>query len=108
MNDPTRVLVHELDALRFAIRLREQGWQKIETAPKDGTAVLLCGIHDHAPSDAQRGVKAGDTWTAIMLWDVWRGYNEGDCQWVFSKDGARAWSEPTHWMPLPAPPTERR
>jgi hypothetical protein len=77
------------------------GWQPIETAPKDGTAVLGFGIHDRSPDDAQRGVLPGDHWWSIMLWDIWRQPN----RWVFAKDGTLTWSEPTHWMPLPEGPT---
>jgi hypothetical protein len=71
-------------------------WQPIETAPKDGSAILCFGIHDHSPEDAQRGVRAGDHWWAIMLWDVWR----NPPKWVLAKDGSTTWSNPTHWMPL--------
>lgn len=76
------------------------GWQPIETAPKDGSAFLAFGIHDHSPPDAARGVKVGDYWWAIVLWDVWRSSNI----FVFAKDGKGTWSYPTHWQPLPAPP----
>lgn len=75
-------------------------WQPIATAPKDGTAMLGFGIHVESPADAQRGVKAGDYWWAIMVWDIWR----TKVQWVFSKDGKPTWSIPTHWMPLPPVP----
>ena len=76
-------------------------WRSIETAPKDGTEVLLrverragvpggllvghfmsgghC-IEDHPPID--RG------------WYFWNGA-------IFDRA-----ANPTHWMPLPAPPTE--
>jgi len=85
-----------------------QGWQPIETAPKDGSAVLGFGLHSGSPPDAQRGVKAGDHWWTIMLWDCWRhpdpaGWGEQSL-WVFAKDGKPTWSYPTHWMPLPAAP----
>lgn len=83
-------------------------WQPISTAPKDGTAVLGFGIHSGPQPDAQRGVKAGDYWWAIMLWDVWRNPDAGSwgekSLWVFAKDGKPTWSHPTHWMPLPEPP----
>lgn len=91
--------------------LAEQArWRDIATAPKDGTAVLGYGLHTGSPSDAQRGVKAGDHWWAIMLWDVWRhlvpaGWGDQSL-WVFAKDGKPAWSLPTHWQPLPAPPAD--
>jgi hypothetical protein len=59
-------------------------WQPIETAPKDGTLIL--------------GVKFdtdGQPWLAAFEWiiaGIWDAY-----QWEVD------W-EPTHWMPLPAPP----
>jgi hypothetical protein len=61
-------------------------WQKIESAPRDGTCVLLAG---------REGICTG-TW------------NERRRQWqVYTEDG---WFEvevyPTHWMPLPAPPAD--
>lgn len=84
----------ELENLTKAVQ-----WRPIDTAPKDGTAFLAYGIHTGSPSDAQRGVKAGDHWWAIILWDVWRTHN----RWVFAKDGAPTWSEPTHWKALEPP-----
>lgn len=74
-------------------------WLPIDTAPKDGSAFLAYGRHTDSPESAQRGVKAGDHWWAIILWDVWR-----EPAWVFAKDGTSTWSQPTHWLPLPAPP----
>lgn len=61
----------------------EDFWNPIHRAPRDGTAVLGYGKHTHSPADAQRGVKPGDHWWAIMLWDIWR----EPSRWVFSKDG---------------------
>lgn len=59
-------------------------WQPIETAPRDGTDILV-----FQP-------QYGECFCAF--------YNSG-CWWQFSllhvlKD------EPTHWMPLPEPPTQ--
>lgn len=77
------------------------GWRPISEAPKDGTAFLAYGVHsDDDPSGAARGVKRGDHWWAILLFDVWQQY-----RFRFAKDGTFPWSEPTHWMPLPAPPS---
>jgi hypothetical protein len=75
-------------------------WLPIESAPKDGSAILGFGTHVGTPHEEQRGVVAGDWWWAIMLWDVWRNPH----QWVFSKDGSPTWSAPSHWMPLPRAP----
>ena len=60
----------------------ETAWQPIETAPKDGTRVLLCIDH---------GEWGDKVWTG--LW--------GD-GWMVSYGKAR--TEPTHWMPLPKAP----
>lgn len=64
-------------------------WQPIETAPKDGSAILIGGIG---------GVdRARWGWEAPWI-DGW---------WT---DGHRSDAEgpdftPTHWQPLPAPPS---
>ena len=60
-------------------------WQPIETAPKDGTWVLIwCGWVGHPRSSAfEHGSWQNLPWVANS-----KDYN------------------PTHWMPLPAPPAE--
>ena len=61
-------------------------WQPIETAPKDGTRILLCRVHPNP-----------DIHIAIS-----------DGQWLETHNGHWDWvwpyirKEPTHWMPLPA------
>ena len=63
-------------------------WQPIETAPKDGTAVL--------------GYHSGKMTT--VYFEFWGG------PWKLVAPGSCAeeddW-EPTHWMPLPSPPQEK-
>lgn len=56
------------------------GWRPIETAPKDGTQILLLG---------DRSVVNGS-------------WNRGSA--FFSPHWMGGIHEPTHWMPLPAPP----
>ena len=62
------------------------GWQPIETAPKDGTQVLLACGSDY--------VDAGH---------YWRNANKRNPRerWMWN-----GWPifEPTHWQPLPEPP----
>lgn len=64
-------------------------WQPIETAPKDGTFVLL------TDSDC-------DPCWLIAQWtrDAWWGQRtpSGKCT---------IWRVATHWMPLPEPPHDR-
>jgi len=61
-------------------------WQPIETAPKDGTRVLL------VEAEQPTGVSTG-WWTMAG----WRDFGDIGCS------GLADYS-PTHWMPLPAPP----
>lgn len=77
-------------------------WQPIETAPKDGMAVLLfwpsramfgkCGVFPGAWTDDQHATKPKPGWFSHELAAFWgrRAVREG---------------QPTHWMPLPEPPT---
>lgn len=59
-------------------------WQKIETAPMDGTPVLLWGSDEEGICLGYR--ENGSWWN--NLYEPWR-FN------------------PTHWMPLPQPPEEK-
>lgn len=61
-------------------------WQPIETAPKDGTFVLLFGPHHRAGQDRQ-------------LTACWDGQT-----WESADDGYGIYLKPTHWMPLPEAP----
>lgn len=63
----------------------QQGWQPIETAPKDGTWVILARSNDAV---------GPNYWT-----DYWIGSDIQD--WAKSTLS----NPPTHWMPLPAAPT---
>jgi hypothetical protein len=76
-----------------AMELPPTGWQPIETAPQDGTRILLwraghviCGRFD----PDRRAAKPRPYWTH-------------DAEFLLGKLDARA-TAPTHWQPLPAPP----
>ena len=56
-------------------------WQSIDTAPRDGTTVLLA---------SPRGRMANGNWH--QTYGVW--------SWPY------VLIEPTHWMPLPDPPSQ--
>jgi hypothetical protein len=66
-------------------RLREMRWQPIETAPKDGSEVLLL-----FPSETKR------TGYWARLREAW------------SVDAVVAMPMPTHWAPLPSPHSHQR
>jgi hypothetical protein len=66
-------------------------WQPIETAPKDGTKVILNGIGESGwNNDNIKEFEIVATgYFKFKLWQtgsIWR------------------WKTPTHWMPLPEPP----
>lgn len=73
-------------------------WQPIETAPKDGTIILV--------SD-KRSVSAAYWGLAPRA----SGLVDRNYPWTMldETNGLNGWmdgpSGPTHWMPLPAPPT---
>jgi hypothetical protein len=68
----------------------DRDWQPIETAPKDGTKVLFWSSG------------TGD-WPICGRWVDPDG---ADFSW-WGMDKS-ALGNPTHWMPLPAPPSEGR
>lgn len=73
----------------------ESVWQSIETAPKDGTEVLGWLVH---PGDAYS--EEPFQRASIISWEEAVPGEYGhkarwDQKWI---------GEPTHWMPLPAPP----
>ena len=61
------------------------GWQPINTAPMDGSAVLLWPWNGMVAGDARMGSWNGYSW------------DDGD----FHDD----MGDMTHWMPLPSPPS---
>lgn len=67
-------------------------WQPIETAPKDGSMLLVYGRP--FSDDGQGYAKA-----AHVAW-----WEDSDECWT--PQSHAAWTEPTHWMPLPEPPTD--
>ena len=72
-------------------------WQPIETAPRDGTAILLGSrggswIGKWLPVYAS-GYRPDNPWSSLMLNHDHMG---------------EKWCKPTHWMPLPAAPDAAR
>lgn len=88
---------------------RDSPWQPIETAPKDGTPVLI-GWHDDAGAwqerrawwDREFAIEGCDDDMNTLWKQAWTDYR------VASFGYEEVWEyEPTHWMPLPAPPVEK-
>ena len=69
------------------------GWQPIATAPRDGTRLLLAvfreGDYVNIGVGAWEFIETSE-WDGIKVYD-WAEY-------------AGSTEEPSHWMPLPAPP----
>ena len=69
-----------------AIRQLQQPWRGIESAPKDGTQILV-------------PITSGGIMNVVSWWgDAWR---EG-------VNGLKMKNDPTVWMPLPTPPETGR
>jgi len=97
----------EYETIRKALALAEAvekdyaaGWQPIESAPRDGTSILMWGI-DYTEAEIGKCVDIPIT--------------EGDVDSTYKafvwNDGATSWDSfcdmtPTHWQPLPEPPSE--
>lgn len=77
-------------------------WKPIESAPRDGTWVLICQSH---------GTDSRDDFGSFVHRAAW---------WASENDGSGAWIvynaqpldpecffEPTHWMQIPEPPDAR-
>jgi hypothetical protein len=72
-----------------------EGWQDMETAPRDGESMLATG---------------GGLGDSVQIVS----YGEHVCAWETSEvllddrdDEADGYSRPTHWQPLPAPPSDK-
>ena len=82
----------------FATEIERAGWQPIETAPRDGTRILLyrplAEKTNDDPVDIKRGVpRNGHCWEETIPpgMDA-TNYTDGACK-------------ATHWMPLPPEPS---
>lgn len=83
------------------LRLRRTGWQPIETAPKDGTEVIV-GV-DIASVWITRGafyVAPGerDTPDSVGWWSYKHSVTQEKLEGMY---------EPTHWLPMPETPSDR-
>lgn len=90
------------------------GWMPIETAPKDGTSIML-----HATATTYQGEPVAERVT-IGQWEEWtetaseyhattgeylgQSIQDGGASWMSWDGGFTEENPPTHWMPLPAAP----
>lgn len=76
--------------------IEHQSWQPIETAPRDGTRILIWFVHSNAKFSDD---PVGHGWEAAH-----------EAHWIDHNGGGWTWhglaGSPTHWMPLPESPTQ--
>ena len=95
--------MEDMEAMMFDIEAQEEiggvasGWMPGDTAPKDGTEVLLFGGE---MGDTMSFGSAPLTYVVVGHWNghFWNCGNCGGHDEYYALDG------PTHWQPLPAPP----
>jgi len=84
-------------------------WQPIETAPRDGTLVLVCNTLDNGTITSIDGKIAVARYAYHLdgleesIWEYGTYYSENSA----GNQGAYVISA-THWMPLPKPPEESK
>lgn len=66
-------------------------WQDIETAPKDGTNVILAVAGCEESAEAHWN---GEHWVGCS----------SEVEYTDPYDNVGVFEHPTHWMPLPKPP----
>ena len=72
-------------------------WQPIETAPKDGAAVLI-----YQPADTDNDLPAV---IQVARYEATL-FEPNIFRWIEAEGEQYETYSPTHWMPLPAPPSE--
>ncbi len=72
-------------------------WQPIETAPKDGTAILLALTQDY-----YSGGRVKEGFCDELSGDWYLANDSCSCCYYPLSDD----NPPTHWRPLPDPPAE--
>lgn len=94
--------------------MSDQGWRTIDSAPKDGTEIIL-----GAPAQEFHGKPVAPRstvghWTTDEECQEYIGDCGGECRcpeyryhdpyWISWDGGFTEENPPTHWMPLPPPP----
>lgn len=73
-------------------------WRSIESAPKDGTAILIARFYSGFGDQVE---------ARVAYWDEEETHSVDPYRWHV-EDAAKGFNHhkdwPTHWMPLPAPP----
>lgn len=78
-----------------------QGWMPIETAPRDGSPILLTNGRSCVHLAWFKGDGESYPWFLVDNFDFHVDDNGNDC--IELNSAMEAWA--THWQPLPPPPT---
>lgn len=78
-------------------------WLPIESAPKDGTAILIWQPSHARYDDKRNGGAYDDNRYAIGYWRTDQDPDRSKWMWGNRNSG---YVRPTHWQPLPSPPPE--
>lgn len=82
-------------------------WQPIESAPKDGSYMLLYFPEGARSLREDYDAQDWSEYEPAMMLGFWSGDNYPENEWTHDfYEGISFYGEPTHWMPLPTPPTE--
>lgn len=110
---PTETVAAAKRRLRAAWNTRAPQWQSIESAPRDGTLILLGRPGDEA--DDRLPISTPGRWfEGYEDGADYMGHDDGfmdtdfqkfSCPRTFGAESYRSSGfQPTHWQPLPAPP----
>lgn len=86
------------ELLKKSVYGQTVNWLSIETAPRDGTWILLAGGQSAEHEESVSGKVVVGFWNSkFMFSEAWSFAHYND-------DFISEYFEPTHWVPLPEPP----
>lgn len=80
-------------------------WQSIETAPKDGSCIL---VWSRTWAGEVNRPEEDNGSCYVAFYTNGKSDYHGEWWYVHGGDAHASWVQPTHWMPLPTPPEETR
>lgn len=99
---------------RASAKPQGEEWKPIESAPKDGTPILICLRREITDKDIENFVPWAKIGTSIGWWSgkgwelCWLQEGSADSagfsSWFYMGAVYALPAQPTHWQPLPAPP----